>query len=145
MNKPWSDLPNAHHIDWVLASLKDNHKLWKEAREAAWDAVRESVWNGAWDEAVDAAYYAERVEAWVAAFAAARDATEWAAWGGTIYRTPQRAWGTILSLIAYDYCEEYLAMSFEELLKHDTPQAILLLPMVYVRGKLHDSTKSDSL
>jgi hypothetical protein len=38
MNQPWSDLPNATHIDWVLASVKENPELWVVARGAAWNA-----------------------------------------------------------------------------------------------------------
>ena len=34
MSKAWSHLPNAHHIDWVLASLKENPELWDAARDA---------------------------------------------------------------------------------------------------------------
>ena len=92
----WSDLPNAKHIDRILADLKKNPDRWSAARTtewaAAWNAARSAVWNAAWYAARDAAKDAE----WNAAMTAARTTASEAAW--------YAAWGAILALVAYDDC-----------------------------------------
>ena len=51
----WAALPNARHIDRVLADLQAR----PDARDAAWDAARGAAWDAAraaaWDAARDAA------------------------------------------------------------------------------------------
>ena len=48
----WSHLPNAHHIDRVLASVKAHPDEWSAVRtaawDAAWDAVRDRAYAAAW-------------------------------------------------------------------------------------------------
>jgi hypothetical protein len=113
----WSHLPNAKHIDWVLASVKENPKAWKGAWAASWAAAREAAWEAALDAA--------RGDAWDAA----------AAWSS--------AWGAsrsaISALIAYDHCEKYPSMTPDELYVwwklSDDPACILLIPMVKVMNK----------
>jgi hypothetical protein len=149
MNKPWSDLPNATHIDWVLASVKENSELWN----AAWDAAVNAAWDAAWDAARSAARNAARDEAWYEARNAARDAARNAAWNAAWYagaeavaeaRSAARsaASASLLSLVAYDDCDQYLALGYEKLRVYATlsekPQAILLLPMAYVREKMNE-------
>ena len=100
MTTKWSHLPNAAHIDAVLASVKANpdewSAAWGAARDAAWyaarDAARDAAWNAALDAALDAAWGAARGAAWGAAWSAA--------WGA--------AWGAILALVAYDDCAHML-------------------------------------
>ena len=108
--KVWSNLPNAHHIDWVLASLKDNAHLWAES----WRAASDEAWSVARDTASNAASNAASHAVWVAASDAA------------------------LALIAYDDCDEYLSMGYEELKTwaalNEHPAAVLLLSMVYVKA-----------
>ena len=45
----WSHLPNAKHIDRILASVKENPAAWDAARGAVWgaalDAARGAVWG----------------------------------------------------------------------------------------------------
>jgi hypothetical protein len=114
----WSHLPNAVHIDRVLASLKKHPEIWG----AAWNAARDVAWSAAycaaWSAARDEAYGAARDEARSAARAEAYDA----------------AWSAILALIAYDDCDQYLSMSSEQLrawsLLTEQPAAVLLLPAV---------------
>ena len=149
MNKPWSDLPNAHHIDWVLASVKENPKLWEAAADtdAAWDAAvhaaRSVAWYAARDAAVDAAWAAARDAAVDAAWAA-RNAARSAA-GARAARDAARdaASASLLSLVIYDDCDQYLALGYEKLKVYavlsEKPQAILLLPMAYVREKMNES------
>jgi len=88
----WADLPNAKHIDRILADLEKNPDGWYDARVAAWDAAWTAAWDAAWDAARDAA----RDDAWYAARSAAWNAAETAAWDA--------AQDAILALIAYDDC-----------------------------------------
>ncbi len=89
----WSHLPNAAHIDAVLASVKANPDDWDAAEEEveeveAYDAARGAAWNAARDAARDAARGA--------ALGAARDAARGA------------ARGAIAALIAFDDCAHML-------------------------------------
>ena len=105
--KKWSNLPNARHIDWVIQSLKDNPDEWNRA----WDLVRDRSWIAARGRAYNAARDAGKAAACASAHDAARyDAARYdAAW--------DLARGAILALIAYDDCNQYLQMTYEELLK----------------------------
>ena len=169
MYKPWSELPNSHHINWVLETLKQNPQLWVEVEvNAAGDAVRKAahhgvndatrlLWNAVWDAARMAVYDAAsagRHEAWVWsavgwrmsrlseaakwAGVAAEDAVKYVLWDAVKYAV----WDAIFGLFAYDDCDQYLSMSYEKLLVYaslsEKPQAILLLPMVYVKEKLNE-------
>ena len=62
----WAHLPNATHIDRVLAHLKQHPDRWEAAWEAARGAARGAAWGAAWD--------AVRSAAWDAARGAALDA-----------------------------------------------------------------------
>ena len=95
----WSHLPNAAHIDAVIASLKANPDEWAKAyaaRNAAWGAA----WYAARNAVGDAAWYA----AWYAARYAARDAARYAARDAAWYA----AWYAVLALVAYDDCAHML-------------------------------------
>ena len=136
----WSHLPNAHHIDWVFNSAKNNPELWDAARDAARDAAWDAAWDAARyavrDAAWDAARYAAWDAAWKATSAAARYATRYA----DRYAAWATARGMISALVAYDDCDHFLNMNYEKLqvwaVLSEDPRAILLLPMVYVREKL---------
>ena len=84
----WEHLPNAKHIDRILADLKKNPDRWS----AAWTAERDAAWSAERNAARDAAYSAAMDAAWNAAWYAARDAAFYT------------AWGAILALITYDDC-----------------------------------------
>ena len=113
MTTAWSHLPNAAHIDRVLASLKAHPDAWgatgsSAAREAAWDAAWDAVCDAVWDEAWEAAWTA------AVAIGAAR--------------------GAIVALIAWDNSAKFLDMTPDELefwaaLSKDSA-AILILPAV---------------
>ena len=66
----WEHLPNARHIDAVLAHAKAHPDRW---RDAALDAAWHAVWVAAWDAARSAARVAARHTAW--------DAARGVAWG----------------------------------------------------------------
>ena len=56
MIKPaWAHLPNAKHIDAVLADVKARPEAWTTARDAARDAAQDAAWAAAQDAARDAA------------------------------------------------------------------------------------------
>jgi hypothetical protein len=126
----WSDLPNAKHIDRVIATLKKHTEIWGEARDATWDAVRTAARHPAWKVIYDSTWMAK---AWNEARDAVRDAVrdEPARRAGPALNS---AWGAILALIAYDDCEQYLSMTSEELQVwarlSENSAAVLLLPAV---------------
>ena len=84
MTTAWAHLPNAKHIDRVLADLSARPEVWDAARAAAWDDSRGDALGGVWAAARNAALYAIHG----AALDAARDA--------------------IRALIAWDDCSELL-------------------------------------
>jgi hypothetical protein len=148
----WDHLPNAQHIDWVLATVKQHPKIWVKALEAAWDAAkgatRAATQAAAYDAARNAisgaARGAARGAAWNAIRGAARlargaawDAIRDAVWdaaGGAAWDAARDA---IIALIAYDDCAHLLDMSSEQLktwaVLSEQPAAVLLLSAVIAR------------
>ena len=122
----WDHLPNAKHIDWVLASVKQYPDIWDAAHSETWGAARIAAQNAALDAALRAAWSAARHAAWDATWNAAIDA----------------AWDAFLALIAYDDCATLLDMPSEQLktwaLLTEQPTAILLLPAVIVRERISE-------
>ena len=122
----WAHLPNAQHIDAVLADARKRPGAWDAARtaarDAAWDAARDAAWDAAWDAAQCAAWGA----AWGAAWDAARSV----------------AWHAIHALIAWDSSADLLECTPDVLRAMvdlaEPPvchQAALLLPYAVVRSK----------
>ena len=147
MMQPWSQLPNAALIDWVLQSMKDNPKLWDAAWGAAWGAAWDAAWDAALDAARDAARKADRYVAWNAARIAVRTLIVVAARDATWIAARDAAWCALAALVAYDDCNEYLAMTYEQLhawaILSESPQAILLLPMKWVQEHEHNTTVAE--
>ena len=124
MSTAWSHLPNAMHIDRILASVKAHPKTWYVARDAAWYAAApgaahcSGTWRAAYDAARHAAYDAARHAAWDAAYAAAYNAAR----------------GAIAVLIAWDDSSKYLDMPSDQLKMWyyltERPACLLLLPAV---------------
>ena len=110
---PWAHLPNAKHIDAVLADVKARPEVWDAARAAVRDAARDAAWDAARDAARDAAWAAVR----------------------------QAVWDVILALIAWDSAADLLDLPPDVLrtmadlapepVNH---QAVLLLPWALVRA-----------
>lgn len=127
----WSHLPNVKHIDWVLQSLKDSPATWYEA----WNVASETAWN----KARAAAWYSARTAARTAVRYAERDAARTAAYDA-VWNAAAAARDAILAFIAFDYCEKYLNMSYEQLLiwaeLDPHPACVLLLPYAYAKDKL---------
>jgi hypothetical protein len=119
----WSHLPNAAHIDRVVASVKSHPELWGQVRVQAWDQVwkqaRDQVWVQARDQAIDQA----RDQSWYLA----RDQE-----GG-------QAMGALLALVAYDDCATYLQLPIDQLKMlyqlNEHPACLLLQPAVLVFAK----------
>ena len=119
----WAHLPNAAHIDRVIASVKANPEQWLARHGvrldhlAAWNAARGMVLVQARDAAWDAAWDAS----WGGAREAARDA--------------------LLALVAYDDCAYMLDSDPGELAvlaKFGDPRAVLLLPACNAFHSLKD-------
>ena len=130
----WSHLPNAEHVDRVLASVKAHPEVWAEAYYAAYNAARNAAYNAAYNAGRDAAWKAARGAARNAAYYAARNAARDAAWDA--------AYGAILALIAWDDCAQYLDMSSDQLkvwaILSEKPASILLLPAVTAFEKINE-------
>ena len=131
--KPWAHLPNAQHIDAVLADVKARPEVWdaawRAARTAAWGAARTAAWRAAWRAARDAAWGAARAAAWDAAW----DAAWRAAWDA--------AWDAITALVTWDSSADLLECTPDVLRAMidlaEPPvchQAALLLPYAIVRS-----------
>ena len=130
MTTEWSHLPNATHIERIIASLKSNPHEWVEAygtRDAAWDecryAARNAAYNAvcilAWDAACDAAYDAARNYL--------IDQYDADGWGGYI-----AARYAILALLEYDSCGPLMDQTSEQreiLAGLGVNGALLMIPM----------------
>ena len=121
MTTEWAHLPNAAHIDRVLASAKANPEHWvavwrvgldwlaacnmvkKQGRNAIWDAGRTAEYNAAW----------------------------LVAWETALETALAVAWYAVLALVAYDDCAYMIDSDPGELAilaKFGDPRAVLLLP-----------------
>ena len=101
----WAHLPNAAHVDRILASLEKNPEKWSTAQDAAWDAAHTVAWDAA-------TYEVKKI---------VRDAARGAAW--------DTSWDAIIALLAWDDCAYMLELP-EDVLKVlravGNQQAILL-------------------
>ncbi len=132
----WAHLPNAAHIDAVLADVKARPEVWKAALDVAWGAVLDVAWGAACNAAYDAARAAACDAARYAAWDAAWDVAWGAAWGAAW----DAAWYASLALIAWDSAADLLDLSPDALrvlvdvaAPPVCPQAALLLPWAVVR------------
>jgi hypothetical protein len=122
MKNKWSHLPNAGHIDRVIASAKAHPEFWGAARVAARDAAR--------------------VAAWDAVENAARNVVENAARNAAGNVVVYAAYDAIAALVAWDDCAQYLGMTSDQLkmwaILSEEPAAILLLPAVTAFEKINE-------
>jgi hypothetical protein len=106
MTAEWDHLPNAPHIDRIIADLRVNPNNWAQAwdriysmdRDAAINAASDAASGAASDAAINAVYSAARDAALGAAYSAAWDA----------------AWTAILALIAWDQAGDYLSLPADQ-------------------------------
>ena len=114
----WAHLPNAAHIDRVLASVRSNPMQW----------------SGSWDGALDAAWMSARGEAWNALIAQVRLAVWWDArevLTDQVRLAQYAARDAVIVLIAYDDCAYMLDSDPGELAilaAFGDHRAVLLLP-----------------
>ena len=131
----WAHLPNAEHIDRILASLKANPQQWTDAwnkiypagTTAAGEAARAAGFGVVWEAARRTAWYA----AMEAARGAAPDAVRYAAWGAAHEAARDAVRYAISALIAYDDCAYMLESEVGELrilAALGDQKAILLVP-----------------
>jgi hypothetical protein len=119
-NSYWSHLPNAAHIDRIIAAVTDNPGNW------------DLVWDRTWACAYDRALYRTLDRAWEAYLVADRTLAS----SGTRHG----ASGAILALFAWDDTGDYLKLSVESLrvlAELGDQQAVLILPAViaFARSK----------
>ena len=137
MDTPWSHLPNAPLIDWVLQSLKTDPEKWISALDAAWDAAGDEAWNEAEAAAYNATRAAHRAAAYNATVNAALNTDKCLASNTNRLAARAATWSVNFALVAYDDCSQYLDLSYEQLLTYATlserPQAVLLLPLKWVQ------------
>lgn len=135
----WSHLPNAHHIDWIIESLKQNPELWRVTWNAAWYVA----WEEAWEEATFSARVMARTDAWTAASVATWDAV-YSLQGVSSTAARRAARSAVIALVAYDDCDQYLNIGYEKLLVYaelsQKPQAVLLLPIVSIMETMGTKT-----
>ena len=135
----WAHLPNAKHIDAVLADAART-----AARDAARDEARDEAWDAAWDAARTAVRDAVRGAAWTAAWDEARDEARDEAWdaaGDAAWNVAQyAACDALYALIAWDSSADLLDCTPDVLRTMidlaEPPvchQAALLLPYAIVR------------
>jgi hypothetical protein len=126
----WSHLPNAHHIDRVLESVKSHPEIW----DADWSAARCTAWNAAWGAAHSAALSASRI--------AALDASKVAAWNTSWGAAKIATMDATAALIAFDDASKYLDMPVEQLrvwaILSEEPAAVLLLPAVIAFERINE-------
>ena len=135
MSNAWSHLPNAHHIDWVLKSVKENTKLWDAADHASWNAATVTPLDVAGASANAAAWNKNRN----VSLNVMLDETS------LISNSARYAARHVMAaLIAYDDCDHFLNMDYEKLqvwaVLSEDPCAILLLPMVYIKKHLNEQS-----
>ena len=127
----WSHLPNAHHIDWVLKSVRENTKLWDAAEDASWNAALDAAWNAAGAAANAASWNRIRN----VSLNVILNETSFIS---NSARSASRH--VMAALIAYDDCDQFLNMTYEKMkvwaVLSEDPRALLLLPMIYVKEKL---------
>jgi len=158
----WSHLPNAVHIDRVLASVKSHPKLWLHTRDQAWQQTNFNAWDQARDQARDQAWYQVWEQARGQAWEQARDQVRVRAWyqardqvgvraRGQVWdqawgQEGGQAMGAMLALVAYDDCATYLQLPIDQLKMlyqlNEHPACLLLQPAVIVFAKEKELVQS---
>jgi hypothetical protein len=132
----WSHLPNAHHIDRVIESVKSHPEIWDAIWDEAWvgDSSRVVAWNAIWLAAREAIWLAARDASYDAALGAARGVARDGAWDA--------ARDAAIALIAYDDASKYLDMPSDQLriwaILSEDPAAVLLLPAVVAFERINE-------
>ena len=127
MTTEWAHLPNAAHIDRVLASAKANPEHWALAWDTTWRAEQSAERTVASNVAWDAICSQGRVKAWYLV----KQDTAGLALRDTGHKVSRYvASGALLALVAYDECAYMLDSDPGELAilaAFSDPRAVLLL------------------
>lgn len=100
----WSNLPNAEHIDRVLQSANQYPDIWREIWFTARSSIPDTTWNVAWSEV------------WLAMISAGRtQIVNYVCNNDHEMLSKGLARSSLLALITYDDCGQYLDMSSEQL------------------------------
>jgi len=146
----WAHLQNAKHIDWVLQTLKDNPKEWAGSLTTSRNGELKAARVTAYDDILQAARvtaYEDVLQAWNPALLAIWDeisdaSSDPAVWDPARVTEMEAARCVLRALIAYDNCEKYLKMSYDQLLMWSEldphPACVLLLPYLFVKEKIED-------
>lgn len=131
---------SVEHINWILKTLEIRPYLWTAANTSKFSQLAETTWYTAFQDAINniPSQYRNQVNQLDHVIDhVIRDFTS--------ELSSNIAWiarGAIVALVAYNDCEQYINMGYEKLLVYaklsENPQAILLLPMVYVRERLNE-------
>ena len=134
MTTDWAHLPNAVHIDRVIASVKANpdqwDETWSKVQDAGRTAARQAARDVEWSKARGAAQDAGRSKAWNTAYDTAYDAAYDTAHDAARNAARFFAQYAILALVAYDDCAYMLDSDPGELAilaAFGDPRAVLLL------------------
>jgi len=98
----WNHLPNAEHIDRILADLFDNTVNWSKA------CYLTTPWNADFSAARDEAYDVGRAAVGDAVLNAAWDASFNEALGAIRYEVRELAYSAIMALVAWPESADYL-------------------------------------
>ncbi len=130
----WNHLPNAAHIDRIIASAKAHTEVWAAPADGVWGAPWAAAWAAGW------AYRQDRQAISGAARAAARYAAGVAASVAARVQAWDATGGAILALVAWDHSAKFLDMTPDELkmwwVLSENPACILLLPAVVAFEKI---------
>ena len=108
----YAHLPNAPHIDRVLAHVRAHPEKWVTTPDAELAAAWKAAWGAVRDAALDAERAAGRSAALAAARSAGRSAAWCAAWHAAWHAAPTGAcasvWGAVAALVAWDDASMFL-------------------------------------
>ena len=124
----WAHLPNAVHIDRVIASVQAHPEHWASPRDAAWESQSWDQLYAAWYAGHDILKGHGRYTEWNEAWEAARDVV-WQATSADVVREAIEY--AVLALVAYDDCAYMLDSDPTELATlaaFGDPRATMLFP-----------------
>ena len=127
---------NVEYINWILKTLETRPYLWIAANTSEFAQLEETIWRTAFEDAINnipSKYRNQVSELDHYIRSSTSKLSNNAAW---------MARGAIVALVAYDDCEQYINLEYKKLAfcatLYEIPQAVLLLPMVYVKEEFYD-------
>ena len=133
MTPAWADLPNAHHINRVLAHLFTYPTQWITPSTETISPVRDRARKVAQDITQNFAWGPARYRIWKSLIELTRNTTLGTAW--------VNMWDISLALIAYDDCGYILELplgAVKVMVSADIPVAALLNPAILIMRTQND-------